>query len=97
MQQQHLGIQAVQGPGHPLAGTQLQERYHNQLVPQGLSAEMIAEKWGISREWLDQISYDSHMRAARATVMQPDSSGSRKASRVRRSNSGNSSRNSTPW
>jgi acetyl-CoA acyltransferase len=62
-----MGIQAVQGPGHPLAGTMLQERYHNQLVPQGLSAEMIAEKWGISREWLDQISYDSHMRAARAT------------------------------
>jgi acetyl-CoA acyltransferase len=62
-----MGIQAVQGPGHPLAGKELQARYENQLVPQGLSAEMIAEKWGISREWLDQISYDSHARAARAT------------------------------
>src|SRR5438132_5030180 len=37
------------------------------LVPQGVSAELIAEKWGIPRSALDQFSYDSHIKAAAAT------------------------------
>jgi len=37
------------------------------LVPQGLSAEMIAEKWGLDRGELDALSVESHRRAARAT------------------------------
>jgi len=37
------------------------------LVPQGISAELIAEKWDISRIQLDELGYDSHMKAARAT------------------------------
>lgn len=36
------------------------------LVPQGIGANMIAEKWGISREALDAFSVQSHDRAARA-------------------------------
>jgi acetyl-CoA acyltransferase len=36
------------------------------LVPQGIAADEIAEKWGISREQVDQIGYESHMRAAKA-------------------------------
>ncbi len=36
------------------------------LVPQGISAELIAEKWGISREDNDRFSAESHVRAARA-------------------------------
>ncbi len=36
------------------------------LVPQGIGAGMIAEKWGISREELDAFSVESHNRAARA-------------------------------
>ncbi len=36
------------------------------IVMQGLSAEEIAKKWRLSREELDRISYESHMRAARA-------------------------------
>jgi acetyl-CoA acyltransferase len=36
------------------------------LVPQGISAEMIADKWGISRDDLDAFSVESHKRAARA-------------------------------
>jgi acetyl-CoA acyltransferase len=36
------------------------------LVPQGISAEMIADKWGISRDELDAFSVESHKRAARA-------------------------------
>lgn len=37
-----------------------------QIVPQGISAEVIAEEWGIDREALDRYSYESHMRAVRA-------------------------------
>jgi acetyl-CoA acyltransferase len=40
------------------------ERYD--IVPQGVSAEVIATKWKLSREDLDRYSYESHMRAARA-------------------------------
>jgi acetyl-CoA acyltransferase len=36
------------------------------LVPQGISAEMIADKWGLSREDLDAFSAESQQRAARA-------------------------------
>jgi acetyl-CoA acyltransferase len=38
------------------------------LVPQGISAEMIAEKWGLSREQIDEFSASSHQKAARATA-----------------------------
>jgi len=37
-----------------------------QIVPQGISAEVIAEEWGLSREELDAYSYESHVRAIRA-------------------------------
>lgn len=37
-----------------------------EIVPQGISAEYITEKWNLSREDLDRYSYESHMRAARA-------------------------------
>ncbi len=36
------------------------------LVPQGISAELIADKWGIAREELDAFSVQSHLRAAQA-------------------------------
>lgn len=36
------------------------------LVPQGISAEMIADKWGLSREDLDGYALQSQQRAARA-------------------------------
>ncbi len=36
------------------------------LVPQGLSAELIADKWGLSREELDEYSLMSHRRAVAA-------------------------------
>jgi acetyl-CoA acetyltransferase family protein len=47
-------------------GTRLVERYPN-LVPQGISAELIAAKWALSREELDAFSVRSQQRAARAT------------------------------
>jgi acetyl-CoA acyltransferase len=37
------------------------------LVHQGVSAEMIAEQWGLTREQLDHLAYDSHVKAAAAT------------------------------
>src|SRR5947209_13029395 len=41
------------------------ERYD--IVMQGISAEEIAKRWNLPREELDRISYESHMRAERAT------------------------------
>ena len=61
-----MGINMQQGPGQPF-GPRMIDRYDAGLVPQGISAELIAEKWGISREELDDLAYHSHMRAARAT------------------------------
>jgi acetyl-CoA acetyltransferase family protein len=46
-------------------GPQMTARYPN-LVPQGISAELISEKWGISREQNDAFALQSHQRAARA-------------------------------
>jgi len=56
-------------PGSLPFGPRMLARYHEQggLVPQGISAELIAEKWNISREDNDRFSLESHLRAARAT------------------------------
>jgi acetyl-CoA acyltransferase len=61
-----MGITAQQGPGMPF-GPLVLERYANGLVPQGISAEMLADKWGLSREELDVLALESHRRAAQAT------------------------------
>ena len=61
-----LGVTAQQGPGLPF-GPLMADRYSQQLVPQGISAELVAEKWGFSREDLDSIAFDSHARASIAT------------------------------
>jgi acetyl-CoA acyltransferase len=37
-----------------------------QIVPQGVSAEVIAEEWNLTREELDAFSLESHRRAVRA-------------------------------
>ncbi|NNF63781.1 MAG: thiolase family protein [Acidimicrobiia bacterium] len=62
-----MGVTMQQGPGIPF-GPAMIERYDNGLVPQGISAEMIAEKWSLTREELDELGYNSHMRADRATT-----------------------------
>jgi acetyl-CoA acetyltransferase family protein len=46
-------------------GPEMQGRYPN-LVGQGISAELISEKWGISREENDAFAVRSHQRAAQA-------------------------------
>src|SRR6187397_3336540 len=37
-----------------------------QIVPQGVSAEAIANEWNLSREELDEVSLESHRRAISA-------------------------------
>jgi acetyl-CoA acyltransferase len=51
-------------------GALVGERYapRGGLVPQGIGAEMIAERWGLSRQEVDEFSAGSHQKAARATA-----------------------------
>jgi len=42
----------------------LYERW--EIVPQGISAEVLAEEWNLSREAMDAYSYESHRRAIAA-------------------------------
>ncbi len=44
----------------------IRARYPDGLVNQGVSAELIAAKWGFTREQLDAFSAESHRRAAEA-------------------------------
>jgi acetyl-CoA acetyltransferase family protein len=63
-----MGSTILNGPGKPF-GPLLAQRYlpAGGLVPQGLAAERVAERWGLSREALDAYSLESHRRAAAAT------------------------------
>jgi acetyl-CoA acyltransferase len=58
-----MGSTVIQGPGAPFP-PELLEEYN--LVPQGLSAEMIAEQWHISREEADEYAARSQRRAGEA-------------------------------
>ncbi|MFZ9232581.1 MAG: thiolase family protein, partial [Ilumatobacteraceae bacterium] len=51
-------------------GPRAVNRYQGEggLVPQGVSAEMIADKWNISREDMDRFGVQSQTRAAQATA-----------------------------
>jgi acetyl-CoA acyltransferase len=53
------------GPGVPF-GPAMHDRYQGRLVPQGISAELITEKWGLTREEQDAFALRSHRRAAAA-------------------------------
>ncbi|HET9922309.1 MAG TPA: thiolase family protein [Ktedonobacteraceae bacterium] len=56
-----------QGPGAPF-GPLMVERYNHGLVHQGISADLVAQKWELTREQLDAFSLESHRRAAQATA-----------------------------
>ncbi|MDX6219000.1 MAG: acetyl-CoA acyltransferase [Frankiales bacterium] len=45
-------------------GTEVAQRYPEGLVPQGISAELIAARWDLSRTELDELAASSHERAA---------------------------------
>jgi acetyl-CoA acetyltransferase family protein len=64
---------SISAGGAPF-GPRMSQRYSEQnlygvggLVNQGISAEIIAERWKLSRQELDEFSYGSHQKAAAAT------------------------------
>ncbi|HZV49781.1 MAG TPA: thiolase family protein [Candidatus Dormibacteraeota bacterium] len=59
-----MGSNMTAGPGTPFP-PELMELYD--LVPQGISAELVARKYGISRREMDEFGVRSHQRAAEAT------------------------------
>ena len=63
-----MGSSVVRDLGFPF-GPAVMARYQERggLVSQGISAELIADQWGISREQLDEFSARSQEFAARAT------------------------------
>jgi acetyl-CoA acyltransferase len=64
-----VGSTIVNGPGRPF-GPRMTQRYQpaGGLVPQGVSAERMAERWGLTREQLDEYSLESPRRAAAAVA-----------------------------
>src|SRR5260370_18823432 len=52
------------GPGEGPVSPKLMDLF--EIIPQGNSAEMIAKKWGFSREQLDEFAYQSHVKAGQA-------------------------------
>jgi acetyl-CoA acetyltransferase family protein len=58
------GYEVMKEHGNPFS-PELLERYD--LIPQGLSAEMIADKWEIPRSELDELGLRSQQLAAKAT------------------------------
>ncbi len=62
-----LGSTWLHGPGERF-GPMMTARYGGTLIDQGLSAELVAQKWNISRAELDAFSYESHRRAHAATL-----------------------------
>jgi acetyl-CoA acyltransferase len=58
-----IGSQAA---GKDFLGPGVAARYPEGLVPQGISAELIAQRWNLSREQLDVFAAESHRRAATA-------------------------------
>ncbi|WP_433786263.1 thiolase family protein [Actinomycetospora sp. CA-101289] len=62
-----IGSQTVvDGVRQDVAGPSVAGRYAPGLVPQGVSAELIARRWGLSRTQLDEFALASHQKAAAA-------------------------------
>ncbi|WP_217169726.1 thiolase family protein [Streptomyces sp. AC512_CC834] len=53
-------------PGKDPFGPGVAARYPEGLVPQGISAELIAAKWSLTRERMDAFAVSSHHKAATA-------------------------------
>jgi acetyl-CoA acyltransferase len=60
-----VGLGAARATGMPY-GPKVLQRYHDFSFNQGVSAELIAQKWGLSRTALDEYAARSHQRAAAA-------------------------------
>ena len=59
-----IGLEA--GMAHPRGGTGWAERYGDQEISQFRGAELIAEKWGLTREAMEAFALESHARAIRS-------------------------------
>jgi acetyl-CoA acyltransferase len=57
---------SLAGPGFPFTQRMI-ERYEGNLVPQGISAELIAGRWGFTREQADTLALRSQLLARKAT------------------------------
>ena len=57
---------AARAMGEPF-GPRVRERYQRDTFSQGLGAEDIARRWGLSRTQLDEFALESHRKAAAAT------------------------------
>jgi acetyl-CoA C-acetyltransferase len=57
---------AAAGYGSPVGGKGWLERYGDQEITQFRGAELMAERWDISREAMERVALASHTRAARA-------------------------------
>ncbi|MFB7615424.1 thiolase family protein [Kitasatospora sp. NPDC056181] len=53
-------------PGADPFGAAIAARYPGGLIPQGVSAELIAAKWSVTREAMDAFAGGSHAKAAQA-------------------------------
>lgn len=60
-----MGSARRHGPGVPF-GPLMAKRYGDHEFNQGLGAELLAQRHGLSRTWLDEYSLTSHQRAAGA-------------------------------
>jgi acetyl-CoA C-acetyltransferase len=56
------------GMAHPRGGKGWAERYGDQEISQFRGAELIAERWGLSREEMERYALESHARALHATA-----------------------------
>ncbi|MGA0602347.1 acetyl-CoA C-acetyltransferase [Caulobacter sp. KR2-114] len=61
-----VALPAQNGFGNPMSPAQ-QKRYPNIQFSQFMGAEMMAEKYGLTKDQLDEFGYNSHQRAIAAT------------------------------
>ncbi|MDT4937963.1 MAG: acetyl-CoA acyltransferase [Pseudonocardiales bacterium] len=54
--------------GKDAYGERIEQRYPGGLIPQGISAEIIASRWKLDRTALDEFAARSHQRAAAAAA-----------------------------
>jgi acetyl-CoA C-acetyltransferase len=60
-----VGVEA--GLGHPREGERWRARFGDQEINQFRGAELIAERWGLSRAEMEEFALESHARATAAT------------------------------
>ena len=61
-----IGSSALVDGGRAFVGGPAVAARYGGLIPQGISAELIARRWGLSRTQLDEFAATSHQRAAEA-------------------------------